>query len=43
MRGGGCISRVNTSIVGGDMYDRNVVMCRWWFIIVRGGIIFIDI
>ena len=26
MRGGGCISRVNTSSVSGDTYDRNVVI-----------------
>ena len=43
MRGEGCIFRVNTSSVSGDAYDRNVVIYRWWLIIMRGGIIFIDI
>ena len=43
MRGGGCMFRINTSSVGGDTYDRDVVIYRWWLIIVRGGIIFIDI
>ena len=42
-RGGGSTSRVNISSVGGDMYDRDVVIYRWWLIIVRGGVIFIDI
>ena len=43
MRGGGYMSRTNISSVGGDTYDRGVVIHRWWLIIVRGGIIFIDI
>jgi hypothetical protein len=43
MRGGGCMSRINTSSVGGDTYDRGVVIHRWWLIIVRGRIIFIDV
>jgi hypothetical protein len=37
------MSRINTFRVGGDTYDRDVVIHRWWFIIVRGRIIFIDI
>jgi len=37
------MSRINTSSVGGDTYDKDVVIHRWWLIIVRGRIIFIDI
>ena len=43
MRGGGGMSRINTSSVGGDAYDRDVVIHRWWLIIVRGRIIFINV
>ena len=38
VRGGGCMSRINTSSVGGDTYDKDVAIHRWWLIIVRGGI-----
>ena len=34
MRSGGCISRVNTSSVGGEMYDRDAAIYRWWLVVV---------
>ena len=37
------MSRISTFSIGGDTYDRGVIIHRWWLIIVRGGIIFIDI
>jgi len=43
MRGGGCISRVITSSAGGDIYDRDIAIYRWWLVVVRRSIIFIDI
>ena len=42
-RSGDSTSRVNISSVGGDMYDRDIVMYRWWLIVLRRRVILIDL
>jgi len=42
-KGGGAASCVNISSVGGDMYNRDIVMYRWWLIVLRRRVILIDI
>ena len=42
-KGGGATSCVIISSVGGDIYDRDIVIYRWWLVVVRRRVIFIDI
>ena len=41
-KSGDSTPRVNISSVGGDIYDIDIVIYRWWLIVVRRRVIFID-
>ena len=43
IRGGWFITTMMRRGVGDDIYDRGVIIHRWWFIIMRRGVIFINV